>query len=189
MRYPNNFRYAKYLFQLYAFDIDRKIFDQKKKNLKEYMDSDLFLEFKLNKKRISSSPSDIINKIVHFDRFNCKNQTNQELKLLKQNWISELFKLQKNNILVDSKEWRNDLRSIKRVCVLGVTFDRHKNDNSTCCGTVLIFEMNHENKFLKLAYVNIIETKLNEHYIQGLEMFREDDKIEIYFKYKVIVYL
>ena len=63
-------------------------------------------------------------------------------------------------------------------CVLGVTFDRHKSDNSTCCGTVLIFEMNHENKRLKLTYVNLIETKLNEHCIQGLEMFREDDLYE-----------
>jgi deoxyinosine 3'endonuclease (endonuclease V) len=178
-RYTDNPLYAKYLFQLYAFDIDRNFFNQTDKTLKEYMDPELFLEFKANKKDVTSKLNDdVIGKIVHFEIFSCKQQSNQGLKLLKKSWISEQFKMQKNNVLVNSKEWQNDLKTLKRVAVLGISFDRHKSDKSTCCGTVLIFELIHEKKCLKLVHVNIIEAKIKEHFIRGLEVFREDDLYE-----------
>lgn len=176
-RYPDNQRYVRYLFQLYSFEINRSVFGIANQKLKEFMDADLFLEFN-KKKRIAESVSGNRN-VLLLDTFVARPQTQtNDILELKQRWISEQFALQKQNMLDDSKEWQKDLSKLKRVCVLGVTYRRQKRDNSTACGAVLVFQVDHDRKKLILAYANLVETQINEHCILGLEAFRVNDLYE-----------
>ena len=155
--------------------------------LKHYLDYDLYISFHIKEKRnnfnllaVNDQTKDKIQKLFHFDTYFSKEISNFTvgLKQLEIKWTREQFELKKLNILSDTEEWQKSdgLLKLKRLAVLDITFD--KNDNSTACAGILIFQLDHEDKKLKIIYGHFVNTKLTQPYISGLLAFREGEVYE-----------